>query len=341
MEFLGPCGVCGKTVRNYRALGQHLRFQSDPQHAELHQRWLLWRDTYRATLRCRKCGSLWEIHDKALRNQKRCSKCEGLLRTVGKRKYEKVVCEPAPDPRRIMTALGSKAQWDGLINRHVVWTPGDDLYREVVLACGVGEKVTHTLRRLGIPYKAYKNIMQDALGDGGYSKVARGRIRDRTIRMAHKAHLAWAALSPDEKAQRLNRFKKGSLLEKALGQALTAAGVSGIVFNVWQSLRFGNKWCPREADLKIPVGDGRKVIVLCDGEAFHGPGFIYGDPQLRIQEDHATARAYFEAGYSVTRYSESEIKSGQALNHLLGVLGRLGSCQRILRWWYPLLEEVV
>jgi hypothetical protein len=98
---------------------------------------------------------------------------------------------------------------------------------------------------------------------------------------------------------------------------------------------------PREADLKIPLRDGRKVVVLCDGEAFHGPRTIFGDPSRRIKADTETAEAYFSIGYSVLRYSESEIKSGYAAEHVLEVLTRLGVVRRIYHNWCPSEERVV
>ena len=88
------------------------------------------------------------------------------------------------------------------------------------------------------------------------------------------------------------------------------------------------------------MSDGRKVVVLCDGEAFHGPKFVFGSAQARIDNDIKTARAYYDTDYSVLRYSESEIKSGWALTHLLGVLSRLSSVHKVYRTWHPCVEEV-
>jgi len=41
--------------------------------------------------------------------------------------------------------------------------------------------------------------------------------------------------------------------------------------NVWQSIPINGKKVPREADIKVDLGAGRKLVILCDGEAFHGP----------------------------------------------------------------------
>ena len=193
----------------------------------------------------------------------------------------------------------------------------------------------------GAPFSVIREILVYVLGEEVYSNVVQEAKRIRTVRMAEKAHAAFRAMSPEEKAAHFARMKKGSLLEKALAAALVQAGFQGVQLNVWQAVPLGDRKVPREADIKIPLGDGRKVVVLCDGEAFHGPRFVFGDPQKRIEEDEATARAYFSLGYSVLRYSESEIKRGDAETHLLLAMEKLQRCQRILRLWHPPLEEVV
>lgn len=83
----------------------------------------------------------------------------------------------------------------------------------------------------------------------------------------------------------------------------------------------------------------QKLVILCDGEAFHGPGFAFGDPSPRISDDVATAEGYYALGYSVIRYSETELKKGEALLHFLECFPRLNAGQRLLRLWYPPTER--
>jgi len=127
MFFLGSCSVCGKKVRTYRGLGQHLRFNTDKPHQELKRRWYAWRDQYSATLRCRKCGSLWVISDPKHRHDKWCPRCEGLRQSMSKRGYEKLVFEKPAGPRQLMADSGSAC------SHIMVWLPrlkvGECLYR--------------------------------------------------------------------------------------------------------------------------------------------------------------------------------------------------------------------
>lgn len=62
-----------------------------------------------------------------------------------------------------------------------------------------------------------------------------------------------------------------------------------------------------------------EFLVLCDGEAFHGPRFAFGDCSQRIVDDVATADGY----YALVRYSETEIREGTALTHFLACLPKL------------------
>jgi len=259
---------------------------------------------------------------------------------MGKREYESLKFDRPADPRQVMTASGSKAQWDGLVSRSLTWQRGDDLYMKVVLACEAGEAVSVTMREQAITYKVYRAIVEDAMGAKAYKRLARQRQKARSADNIKKAHEKWAAMSPNEKAREIaRRFRGGSPLEKSLARQLRKRGVSGFKMNQWQSLQIDGKWCPREADIKIPLGPSHKLVVLCDGEAFHGPDFAFGDVHARIADDVATADAYFNAGYSVARYSESEVKDGTACQHFLTWLPRLQAGERLYRTWHPAVER--
>jgi len=342
MRFLGSCEVCKKAIHTYRGLGQHLRFNTDDEHRALKTRWHGWRATYRATPRCRKCGELWEIQDPNLKHSKRCPRCEGLRQSMSRRRYESLSFDKPSDPRQLMTASNSKAQWDGLATRSLDWRRGGDLYMRVSLAYKGGQPVGETLREQAVSYKVYRSIVEDAVGAGTYKKQARQRKKARSVANIRKAHAKWAAMTPEHKAAEIaRRFRKGSLLERKLASQLRKSGICGFQMNQWQSFLFDEKWCPREADIKIPVGDGRKLVVLCDGEAFHGPKFAFGDAAARIADDVATADAYFAAGYSVVRYSESEVNSGDACRHLLAWLPRCSKGVQLYRTWHPPVEKAV
>lgn len=327
LPFLGQCEVCAKVVHTYRALAGHLRHNSDSEHLNLKTRWLIWRSEYRVTLWCRKCGQPWEMRDPSCKDRKRCPSCDALRHELGKRGYEALptICVV---PRQLQTPS------------RVHWTPGDDISKDVVQGLKNGERVLDIMLRLGITYKVFRAIGEQALGADGYRDLTRGRKRVVAGTNLQRAHEEYRALSPKAKAQRLKRLFGGTCsLEKKLASQLRERGVTKFRFNQWQAVPIAGARVPREADLKLDLGDGRKVVVLCDGEAFHGPRTIYGDPQIKIAGDRLTALGFFGLGYSVVRYSESEIHSGVAVGHLCQVLERLQSYRQIYRNWCP-AEEV-
>ena len=305
-DFLGPCEVCGKTLHNYRGVAGHLRWNKDSEHTALRQRWSEWRQTYRRVLRCRKCGQPWEILDKALKDQKRCPSCTAVHAEVGKKAYEKLTTnhEPKTD-----------------LSRTLQWVPGDDLYREVADIIRQQRTFSEASRCLSVSYKVFKDIGEHLLGVDGYRAWAHGK-KVSTARM----NVVKAAQAHE--------------LEEGFASQLRSSGVTEFDMNKWQTLSIDGDRVIREADLKVCLSDGRKVVVLCDGEAFHGPRFVFGPAQARIDNDIKTARAYYDLGYSVLRYSESEIKSGWALTHLLGALNRLTLVHKVYRTWHPRVEEV-
>lgn len=337
MEFLGSCQVCGKVIHNYRGLAGHLRHNQDPSHQHLKASWLAWRAEYRATLRCRKCGDLWEVRSTSDQHNKRCPRCEEQLRLLGKRAYAAWRPPVIPDVR---VRVGStKARWRGLNNLHFKWQRGDRVYVAVRAQLSTENSVRGILQEHGITYKTFKAIAQDVLGVVGYSEWCRGRKARAGSRNLRISHANYRKLSPEEKSEHLRKKYGGTCkLEKDFAAAVTSIGVADFVLNAWQAVPVEGALVPREADLKINLA-GHKVVVLCDGEAFHGPKFVFGDVNRRVADDVATAEAYFSVGYSVIRYSETELRSGLALDHLVGVLPVLRTGRRLLRLWHPPLER--
>lgn len=299
--FLGPCEVCGKVSHNYNALGLHLseRHNPDEAHRAFKARWHAWRAEYRATLRCRKCGDLFGITDKRLKDSKRCPRCEHLRQTMSKRKYEALRFDKTPDPRVIHKESGSKARWPVGYKPKV--DPTEHLQTATdIIASGGGLR---DLMDKGIPYTTARELAVQVLG--GEDKYKR-RVRERKAETAHKNR---------EKA------RLGSGLERLFVEQMRDCGVEPCGLNVWMTLPVNGKKVHREADIKIAMGSG-KAIVLCDGMVFHGPGTIHGDPAVKMADDEATALAMYDMGYTVLRYSGDEIKSGFAIEHLLQVLDK-------------------
>jgi hypothetical protein len=216
------------------------------------------------------------------------------------------------------------------------WSPGDALYEQVVLAMQQGDRVNDITRKLSISYNVFRAIGKQALGEEGYASWARARKVQAIAVNGKIAHAAYAKMSPEDKAARFKRLFGGTCaLEASLAAQIREVSSCPMEMNVWTTLPVNGVLVPREIDILLTLPSGNKAAILCDGEAFHGPKSIF-DPVARVQNDVATAEAFFAKGYTVLRYAESEIKQGEALRHLLGVLHETG---RLCRLWYPPREE--
>ena len=315
--FLGSCEVCGKVNFNYNALGLHLsnKRDLDEAHRSLRIRWLAWRTEYRATLRCRKCGDLFEITDKRLKDSKRCPRCEHLRQTLSKRKYEALCFDKTPDHRLVNGNGGSKASWP--VGYKPVIDPLEHLQAMTdIIANGGGVR---KLMDIGFDHnKARKIAVQVLGGDVAYNQW----VLDRKIQTIHKNR---------------EQARKGSRLEEEFVGQMRGRGIEPCGRNVWMTLTIAAKKVHREADIKVRLKSGRKAIVLCDGVVFHGPNCIYANPDEKMADDIATAEAMFHMGYTVLRYSEVEIKNGAAIEHLDGIVN---SGEHICRHWFrtPVLD---
>lgn len=327
MLFPSSCKVCGKTLHNCRGLSSHLRHNLDLKHSEFRSEWLVYRDSYHKLLTCRKCGLVFEVTSKTESNRKRCLSCTKLRVNLSKKTYENT---------KLLKA-------DTLSKQDVFhWVRGDRVYSKVSQAITSGTPIRKLMHELSLTYKSIIEISEDILGKDGYAELVHRR-RLGTARVAYTAaKKAYSKLTPEEKAKRIKeRCGKSSSLEILLVKQLRDNGYTDLVLNDWQAVPIGGKVVPREADIKVTLGDGRKVVVLCDGEAFHGPHTIFGDPKDRITLDVETTEGYYSLGYSVARYSESEIKSGVALQHLIGVFDILKTHRQVLRNWFPVTERVL
>ena len=274
ISFPTPCRVCGKTIHNYRGLASHLRHNPDLGHSDFRSEWLKYRESYHKSLVCRKCGSEFEVTSKADSNRKRCSSCTELRGSINKKSYEGTKVPKLERPHK---------------QSSFCWTRGDRVYLQVAQAIDSGASLRKLMHNLSLTYKAITAIAEDILGKEGYL----GLVRERRLAAARRAYTAareaYSRLTPEEKAQRIkDRCGKSGSLETLLASQLKSRGFSDLVLNDWQAVPIGDRVVPREADIKVSLGDGRKVVVLCDGEAFHGPRTIFGDPNDRISLDIET-----------------------------------------------------
>jgi hypothetical protein len=187
---------------------------------------------------------------------------------------------------------------------------------------------------LAISYKKAKAICVHAWGEEGYAAHVQAQ-RLKSIGAAQKVLKAkLSSMSPLEKAEWYSWVRGRSSLEEKFASQLGGLGIS-YMENVWQTLEVDGLTVPRESDFKIGLEDRRKVVVFCDGEAFHGHTAIFVDPISRALDDSQTAEAFFSLGYTSLRYSGAEIKSGWAVEHLSRVLVRLQNVNKVLRLWSP------
>jgi len=309
--FLGPCEVCGKVNHNYNALGLHLseRHNPDEAHRAFKARWHAWRAEYRATLRCRKCGDLFEITDKRLKDSKRCPRCEHLRQTMSKRKYEALRFDKTPDPRTHSKCGNSKARCPVGYKPEI--DPTEHLQTATdIIANGGGVR---DLMVTGLDYTTARALAVQVLGgEDEYDQW----VLERKTETVHKNR---------------EQARLGSGLEELFVEQMRERGIEPCGRNEWMTVPIDGKGVHREADIKIAMGSGRKAIVLCDGVAFHGPGCVYGDPDEKMAGDIATAEAMFHMGYTVLRYSGDEIKDGSAIDHLGSVLS---SGEHVCRHWF-------
>lgn len=308
--FIGPCEICGKVSRNYNALGLHLsdKRDLDSEHRSLRERWMAWRSEYRANLYCRKCGDLFEVFDVSLKDSKRCPKCEHLRRTLGKRKYEALKFDVKPD-LRLRNGDNSKSRWPVGYKPEVDFA---DCAQEIENVLRRGGGIREVVQ-LGVCYRKAREILEQMLGGPeAYDQW----VLKRKIDVAH-----------------LNReqARTGSRLEETFVDQMLDKGFAPCGRNVWITLEVEGQKVHRELDIRVNTSSGRKVIVLCDGIVYHGPGCLYTDPEKKTADDIATAESLYSLGYTVLRYSETEILSGQAIQHFQAVMQ---SEKHTLRHWF-------
>jgi hypothetical protein len=218
---------------------------------------------------------------------------------------------------------------------------GDALYQAVAAAIDRGDPGVNIRRLFTLHYKIFKDIAESILGVAGYKEWSDQRKSLIGQRNIQEAHRKYARLSPEEKAAYFQQYRGTCKLERLLADQLEGLGFR-LSLNQWQSIPIHGMMVPREADIKVSVDDVRKIVVMCDGEAFHGPLAVFADPGVRVQDDVTTADAYFHLGYSVLRYSESEIKTGVAVDHFKKIYERLQSdTVRVYRTWHPKVERLV
>jgi len=194
---------------------------------------------------------------------------------------------------------------------------GDEVYRALASAIDSGTPLYQAAQELGVSTKVAGEIAAHLLGGAsGYSQWAEtGRLR-RTHENREAA-------------------RKSSGLEKLFVSQLGERGFVPCGRNSWCTIEVGGERVRREVDLKFQVDAFRKVAVFCDGIVFHGPGCLYHDPLEKIKDDRETALAFYSRGYSSLRYSGTEIRSGWAISHFIGVVESLAVHEARYRNWCP------
>jgi len=332
LQTMNVCGVCTVPVESHTAYSRHLHRWKGIHHRGALAKYKAWLATFLTTHRCFKCRGLYQQEPrKGTRSGPGlCPRCRDLKDTLSGRAYEALDLRPPVEEPIV--------GWESLVVQQDVWTPHPALCDEVLRVTQGQEKMRDAMRRLGITYNLFKAVGVYVLGEVAYADCFRKRKWERTSKVGQAHADAYRALTPDQKAAVLQRRfpRVRSKIEIRMSDDLADLGEKDIATNQWQSIPVNGVMVPREADIKLPLGDGRKLVILCDGEAFHGPRCIFGNAIDRIHDDTETAQAYFAVGYSVLRYAEIEILTGAAKQHLALTLPRLrAGNEKVLRMWHP------
>jgi uncharacterized Zn finger protein (UPF0148 family) len=132
-----------------------------------------------------------------------------------------------------------------------------------------------------------------------------------------------------------------SCLEKKIGDQIKGKFIDAeIRYNIWKSLKdeINNCYIHLESDVIVNFGDLR-IIILCDGEVFHGKNsYFEGDT---VEKDEWKSRLLHTINPFVIRYSETEIKKNNAINHLLVILQDIKDkkLSKYYRNWMLNIEE--
>jgi hypothetical protein len=109
-------------------------------------------------------------------------------------------------------------------------------------------------------------------------------------------------------------------IEKKIGEEIKLFfPESEIRYNVWKTLRDepNNCYLHLESDIIINFNNIR-IIILSDGEAFHGVDcYFNGDT---VKEDDRRSKILYQNNPFVLRYSETEIKKGIAVTHIIKII---------------------
>jgi hypothetical protein len=129
--------------------------------------------------------------------------------------------------------------------------------------------------------------------------------------------------------------KEPNKLEKFFGDQIQEIDKNiTIRYNVWKTLKdtAKNVYMHLQTDIVISINN-HSICLLCDGQAFHGSNcYFRGDT---VKEDEYKSEILFKYNPFVLRYSESEIKNGQAIKHLKSTLEDilLGKISKLYRSW--------
>jgi len=314
--FPGCCSVCDAPLRSVYSWVNHLVSATDDAHVALQEEWMLWTAQYRKQLTCRKCSSVWEVEDKSQSQRKQCPRCVALKASLGKRAYEALTLTPIKYPLQRFSGI-KPARLDRKV------------FADYIASNGIRDAMGHF--KLGYSYlkscflSFYTQEDYDAL-------VIQGT--QRSLEAAHSgAREWWLNLTEDERDAHFGRLCSSSSLEAHLVAQLQEEQILIKRRNAWFTFGQGSSRIVREADLLLETQGGACLVVQCDGEAFHGPNTVFVDPVVKAHHDAMSDQLFLGKGYSVARFSESEIFSGEALECLLEKL--LPCERRVHRAWHP------
>jgi len=168
--------------------------------------------------------------------------------------------------------------------------------------------------------KIVKKVGIFILGQKGYNeRLKLFENNFKSLEAIEKRKEAWAKKTPDEIAKIFNR--RPNNLEYLLTNQIKDKFKNVIIeHNIWRSVKENQKVKHIEIDISAKINNF-KILIFCDGEAFHGKNSYFNGNT--IKSDEFKSKAINKLYPYVLRYSESEIKNKFAIKDFCNIVNNI------------------
>jgi hypothetical protein len=139
-------------------------------------------------------------------------------------------------------------------------------------------------------------------------------VRSRAIQARLPELKAYLKNRPDPRKIR----RAPTSLEKKIGEFIISNYPEiRLRYNVWKALKDDKEsFIHLESDVVLNLDKDVRIVILCDGMAFHGEYRYFNRTTSTVEEDERRSRILHQYNPYVVRYSEKEIKNDFAQNHI-------------------------